>query len=269
MRYDDTDESGDRAPRSGRDPEGSHEAHDAHEQAGPHGQEHGYERGYDGSEEGGPHERGHGRGPHGRGGRFGGRGPGGGHGPGGHGAGGFGPGGFGPGGFGPGGFGPGGFGPGFGPGGRRGRRPRGDVRNAVLLLLAEQPMHGYQLMEAIAERSGGRWRPSPGAIYPTLNLLEDEGVLTLTRDAGRKLATLTAEGRALVERESAGWPDPFGSDEQHAGVDLRGEAGQLLEAVRAVGRGGTEPQRERAAQILADARRSVYRILAGDDEPTA
>src|SRR6478736_9262363 len=92
---------------------------------------------------------------------------------------------------GPGGFGPGGFGPGgFGPGGRRGRRPRGDVRNAILLLLAEQPMHGYQLMEAIAERSDGRWRPSPGAVYPTLNLLEDEGVVTLTASAGRKLATL-------------------------------------------------------------------------------
>ncbi|WP_186812776.1 PadR family transcriptional regulator, partial [Cellulomonas hominis] len=96
---------------------------------------------------------------HGRGGR--------GH-HGGHG--GFGPRGFGGGpGFGPGGpgFAPG-FGPGPGPGGpggsRRGRRPRGDVRNAILLLLAEQPMHGYQLMEAIAERSGGRWRPSPGAV---------------------------------------------------------------------------------------------------------
>jgi DNA-binding PadR family transcriptional regulator len=142
------------------------------------------------------------------------------------------------------------------------------VRIAVLLLLAEQPMHGYQLMEAIAERSGGRWRPSPGAIYPTLNLLEDEGVLTLTASAGRKLATLTEEGRALVERESAGWPDPFATESEEQGVDLRAELGQLHEAVRSVARGGTEPQRVRAAEILADARRSVYRLLAGD-EPTA
>lgn len=186
-------------------------------------------------------------------------------------------GGFGPRGFGGGpGFGPGGpgFAPGFGPGpggpggSRRGRRPRGDVRNAILLLLAEQPMHGYQLMEAIAERSGGRWRPSPGAVYPTLNLLEDEGVITLTQSAGRKLAELTEEGRALVERESAGWPDPFGTEGAESGVDLRGELAQLHEAVRSVGRGGTEEQRARAAQILADARRSVYRLLAGD-EPTA
>jgi DNA-binding PadR family transcriptional regulator len=203
----------------------------------------------------GSHEGHHGHGPRG----FGGRGP----------RGGFGPGGFGPGGFGPGGF--GGFGPGFGPGGpgsRRGRRPRGDVRNAILLLLVEQPMHGYQLMEAIAERSGGRWRPSPGAVYPTLNLLEDEGVLTLTASAGRKLATLTEEGRALVETESASWPDPFATDEAEQGVDLRDGLGQLAEAVRAVARGGTEPQRDRAAEILADARKAVYRLLAGD-EPTA
>ena len=235
MRYNDTnDESEDRAERSGRGPHGSHEGH-------------------------------HGHGPRGSGGR----GPRGGFGAG-FGAGGFGPGGFGPGGFGPGGF--GGFGPGFGPGGpggRRGRRPRGDVRNAILLLLAEQPMHGYQLMEAIAERSGGRWRPSPGAVYPTLNLLEDEGVLTLTASAGRKLATLTPEGRALVEAESASWPDPFATDEAaQQGVDLRDGLGQLAEAVRAVARGGTEPQRERAAEILADARKAVYRLLAGD-EPTA
>jgi DNA-binding PadR family transcriptional regulator len=235
MRSDDDNQadSEDRGERSGRGPQGSHEGH------GPFG--HG----------------GHG----GRGGHGGfGRGPRGGFGPG------FGPGGPG---FGPG-FGPGGGfgGPGFGgPGGRRGRRPRGDVRNAILLLLAEQPMHGYQLMEAIAERSGGRWRPSPGAVYPTLNLLEDEGVLTLTASAGRKLATLTEEGRALVERESAGWPDPFASEPGESGVDLRGELGQLHEAVRSVARGGTEAQRVRAAEILAEARRSVYRLLAGD-EPT-
>lgn len=232
MRYNESDdESEARQERSGRGPHGSHEGHERHE-------------GH------------HGHGPRG----FGGRGP----------RGGFGPGGFGPGGFGPGGFGGfGGFGPGFGPGGaRRGRRPRGDVRNAILLLLAEQPMHGYQLMEAIAERSGGRWRPSPGAVYPTLNLLEDEGVLTLTASAGRKLATLTAEGRALVEAESASWPDPFATDEPEPGVDLRDGLGQLAEAVRAVARGGTEQQRERAAEVLADARKAVYRLLAGD-EPTA
>src|SRR3954454_774724 len=92
-----------------------------------------------------------------------------------------------------------------GRGGRGGRAPRGDVRTAVLLLLAEEPMHGYQLMQAIAERSGGSWTPSPGAIYPTLNQLEDEGLVTVTADAGRKLVTLTDAGREYLESQG----DPF------------------------------------------------------------
>src|SRR6478609_5305548 len=84
------------------------------------------------------------------------------------------------------------------PHGRRGRVPRGDVRMAILQLLAEEPMHGYQLMQAIGDRSGGRWTPSPGAIYPTLNQLEDEGLVVVTADAGRKLATLTDAGREHI-----------------------------------------------------------------------
>lgn len=242
MRNDDENEEFEgREQRPGRGPEGSHESGTAHDER-------------------------EGRGPWRHGGH-GGRGPRGGFG---GGRGGFGPGFGGPGGpgFGPGGpgFGPG-FGPG-GPGGRRGRRPRGDVRNAILLLLAEQPMHGYQLMEAIAARSDGRWRPSPGAVYPTLNLLEDEGVITLTQSAGRRMAELTEAGRALVEQESAGWPDPFATEGAEPGVDLRGELGLLHEAVRSVARGGTVEQQGRAAQILTEARRSVYRLLAGD-EPSA
>src|SRR5689334_23381353 len=67
--------------------------------------------------------------------------------------------------------------------GGRGRVPRGDVRTAVLLLLAEEPMHGYQLMQAVSDRTGGRWSPSPGAIYPTINQLEDEGLVEITADA--------------------------------------------------------------------------------------
>src|SRR5690348_9353331 len=105
----------------------------------------------------------------------------------------------------------------------RGRAPRGDVRAAVLLLLAEEPMHGYQLMQAIAERSGGRWRPSPGAIYPTINQLEDEGLVTVTAESGRKLVTITDAGRQqLAERKEAG-ADPFaGFRADGPGVDLRG-----------------------------------------------
>src|SRR5438270_5620152 len=93
--------------------------------------------------------------------------------------------------------------------GGRGRAMRGDVRTAVLQLLAEEPMHGYQLMQAIAERSGGRWTPSPGAIYPTINQLEDEGLVVVTADAGRKLVTLTDAGREHIEARRESASDPF------------------------------------------------------------
>jgi DNA-binding PadR family transcriptional regulator len=136
------------------------------------------------------------------------------------------------------------------------------------MLLAEQPMHGYQLMQAIAERSGGRWTPSPGAIYPTISQLEDEGLVTVTADAGRKLVTLTETGRAHVEERRATWADPMtGGPEADDGPDLRGLLVQLHEAARQVGRTGDDAQRAKAAEVLTEARRSLYLLLA--DAPEA
>jgi DNA-binding PadR family transcriptional regulator len=151
--------------------------------------------------------------------------------------------------------------------GGRGRAPRGDVRAATLLLLAEEPMHGYQLMQAIAERSGGRWAPSPGAIYPTISQLEDEGLVTVTADAGRKLVTLTDAGREHLE--SLG--NPFaGFSAEGPGTDLRGLVEQLHGAVRQVARNGSEAQLTAAAGIIADARRALYLLLAdGPGSPEA
>ncbi|WP_448639531.1 PadR family transcriptional regulator [Geodermatophilus sp. URMC 63] len=137
------------------------------------------------------------------------------------------------------------------------------MRTAVLLLLAEQPMHGYQLMQAIAERSGGRWTPSPGAVYPTISALEDEGLATVTAEAGRKLVTLTDAGRAHVEERRATWPDPFGGAQgAAAGRDLRGLLEEVHGAVRQVGRTGSEAQLTAAAAVLAEARRALYLLLA-------
>ena len=165
------------------------------------------------------------------------------------------------------------FPPDGGPGHRRGGRgrvPRGDVRAAVLLLLAEEPMHGYQLMQAIAERSGSRWSPSPGAIYPTISQLEDEGLVTVTADAGRKLVTLTDAGREHVEQGRQVWPDPFGGrGPAGAGADLRGQLDQLHGAVRQVARAGTDAQVTAAVAVLAEARRALYLRLADDAPPTA
>jgi DNA-binding PadR family transcriptional regulator len=152
--------------------------------------------------------------------------------------------------------------------GGRSRRPRGDVRTAVLLLLTDQPMHGYQLMQAIAERSGGRWTPSPGAIYPTISQLEDEGLVTVTAESGRKLVSLTEAGRAHVEERRVTWSDPFaGTDAAAPGTDLRGLLQQLHEAARQVARTGDDAQLTQAAQVLTEARRSLYLLLA--DAPQA
>ena len=155
--------------------------------------------------------------------------------------------------------------------GGRGRAPRGDVRAAVLLLLAEEPMHGYQLMQAIAERSGGSWSPSPGAIYPTINQLEDEGLVTVTADAGRKLVTLTDAGREHIEARRETWSDPFaGHRASGPGSDLRGLLEQLHAAARQVARTGTDAQLTEAARVLAEARRSLYLLLAdGPGAPDA
>jgi DNA-binding PadR family transcriptional regulator len=145
----------------------------------------------------------------------------------------------------------------------RGRVSRGDVRSAVLLLLADEPMHGYQLMQTIADRSGGRWTPSPGAIYPTLNQLEDEGLVVMTAESGRKLVTLTEAGRKHVDEHAGSWPDPFaGPAVDTPGANLRGLLEELHMAARQVGRTGTDAQREKAAEILSGARRALYLLLA-------
>ncbi|MDQ0375464.1 PadR family transcriptional regulator [Cellulomonas humilata] len=175
-------------------------------------------------------------------------------------------------GFGPGG--PRGFGgPGFGPGGR-GRGPgrragRGDIRAAILLLLAEEPMHGYQLIQQIGERSGGTWRPSPGAIYPALNLLEDEGLIAITSESGRKMATLTEAGGTYVtqnaEQLGSPWEDAA-SRPTSPGRALRGALEALGAAAHQVARTGTDQQATKALEVLDRARRDLYLILAGDPQ---
>jgi DNA-binding PadR family transcriptional regulator len=165
----------------------------------------------------------------------------------------------------------GGPGFGFGPGGR-GRGPgrragRGDIRAAILLLLAEEPMHGYQLIQQIGERSGGTWRPSPGAIYPALNLLEDEGLIAITSESGRKMATLTEAGGTYVtenaEQLGSPWEDAA-SRPTSPGRALRGALEALGAAAHQVARTGTDQQATKALEVLDRARRDLYLILAGD-----
>jgi DNA-binding PadR family transcriptional regulator len=157
---------------------------------------------------------------------------------------------------------------GMGPG-RRGRARRGDVRAAALLLLSEEPRNGYQLMEEIERRSGGAWRPSPGSIYPALAQLEDEGLVQADESAGRRSFRLTEEGVAYVEenRESLGSPwDEASEGMPTEFVELRNLIGGLAMATMQVAQSGNEQQVDEAKKILGDARRSLYKMLAEDEE---
>lgn len=164
----------------------------------------------------------------------------------------------------------------WGPGklryrGRRGRARRGDVRAGILALLAEQPMHGYQIIQELESRSGGLWRPSPGSVYPTLQLLEDEGLVGQEETDGKRVYTLTEEGRtqsaALLER--AGRP-PWETSAEGDDLALRlhQAAFQVEAAAMQTTHAGSREQVEQAIEILADARRRIYAILAEEDEAT-
>src|SRR5215211_3255559 len=155
-----------------------------------------------------------------------------------------------------------------GPQGRgRGRAQRGDVRTAILLVLADQPMHGYQIMQAMGDRTGGAWRPSPGAVYPTIAQLEDEGLVTTQEEGGRRLVTLTPEGSAYLEERSTRLGDPFADFAgQPSRPDLREGMQELQAAARQIVTSGSAAQIEAAAQVLAQARRSLYLILAGEPD---
>ena len=182
---------------------------------------------------------------------------------------------FGPG-FGPGfgrGFGPGGFGFGFGAGprgrrrgGPRRRGRRGDVRAAILVLLAERPMHGYEMIQEIAERSQDLWRPSPGSVYPTLQLLVDEGLITGSETEGsKKLFELTDAGKAAAEKvETPPWDEiAEGVDPSH--LNLRAAVGKLFGAVAQSAHAASAEQQQRIIEIVNNARREIYTILGEDD----
>ncbi|MGW6128568.1 PadR family transcriptional regulator [Cellulomonas sp. NPDC055163] len=157
-----------------------------------------------------------------------------------------------------------GRGPGRGPGRRAGR---GDIRAAVLLLLVEQPMHGYQLIQEIGERTGGRWRPSPGAIYPALSMLEDEGLVTITAEQGRKLARLTDAGQAYVTEHADELGSPWQDAQDrpvHPGRALREAVEALGAAAGQVARTGDEAQTAQALAVIDRARRELYLVLAGE-----
>lgn len=164
-------------------------------------------------------------------------------------------------------------GPGLPGGGRHGgprgarfdRMRRGDIRTALLAVLAEAPGHGYDLIGRLEEKSGGAWRPSPGSVYPTLQMLEDEGLIRSEERDGKRVYEITDAGRTEGEQRVAddGAPPwellvPGGRPSS----DMREAIAQLALATKQIAGAGNEAQRERAVEILVDARKRLYGILA-------
>jgi DNA-binding PadR family transcriptional regulator len=158
--------------------------------------------------------------------------------------------------------------PPLGPGQRGrhgGRGRRANVRDAILTLLSERSMHGYEMIQEVERRSRGTWRPSPGSVYPTLQLLEDEGLIVAeAAEGGRKRYNLTESGQASQRGDDAArapW-ERLREEYGESVLDTRAAIHGIMQAVGEVMRVGSDGQREQANHVLEQARRQLYRILA-------
>ncbi|HXY38171.1 MAG TPA: PadR family transcriptional regulator [Vicinamibacteria bacterium] len=171
-------------------------------------------------------------------------------------------------------FGPGGFEAPFGrfpfgrfPFGGGARARRGDVRGAILALLAEQPRNGYQIMQELEKRSRSVWRPSPGSVYPALQQLQDEGLIEEKAEGTGRTFSLTEAGRAYVREHPdevrAPWEDDDEEDDA-PGRELFGALRDTAVALWQIAVTGTAAQRAEARKVLEETRRALYRILASE-----
>jgi DNA-binding PadR family transcriptional regulator len=150
---------------------------------------------------------------------------------------------------------------------RGGRMRRGDIRTAVLAVLAEEPGHGYDVIQRLEEKTAGAWRPSPGSVYPTLQLLEDEGLVRSVERDSKRVYEITDLGRDEATRrvdEAGGTPwDLAGRDDDRIG-ELRDAIRQLLIAAKQVSASNDSKGLERTIAILKRARKEIYTMLAED-----
>jgi DNA-binding PadR family transcriptional regulator len=150
---------------------------------------------------------------------------------------------------------------------RGGRMRRGDIRTAVLAVLAEEPGHGYDVIQRLEEKTAGAWRPSPGSVYPTLQLLEDEGLVRSVERDAKRVYEITAAGRDEAARrveEAGGTPwELAGRDDDRIG-ELRDAVRQLLIASKQVSVSNDRQGLERTIEILKRARKEIYTMLAED-----
>jgi DNA-binding PadR family transcriptional regulator len=148
------------------------------------------------------------------------------------------------------------------------RARRGNVRAAILSVLAEEPMHGYQIMQQLEEHSGGMWRPSPGSVYPTLQLLEDQGFIKGEEVEGRRVFALTEAGKTEAEASKERHGTPWESSEhgdQGPRFKLRKVVFQIGAAVKQIGTTGSSEQVDTTLEILAETRKRIYSLLAEGD----
>ena len=153
------------------------------------------------------------------------------------------------------------------PGRGRGRMRRGDIRTAVLAVLSEEPGHGYDVIQRLEDKTEGSWRPSPGSVYPMLQLLADEGLARSVERDGKRVYELTDAGREETQRrieEAGGTPWDLANRSDSNFGQLRDNARQLHMAIRQVAASGRPEQVERAVGIVRDARKHLYGLLAED-----
>ena len=143
----------------------------------------------------------------------------------------------------------------------------GDIRTTLLVVLGEGSGHGYDLIQRLEEKSEGAWRPSPGSVYPTLQLLEDEGLVRSTERDAKRVYEVTDAGRAEATsriEEAGGTPWELAGRNGRPSGELREVLFQLHLAAKQIAGAGTPEQRERAIVIIRDARKQLYGILAED-----
>ena len=152
---------------------------------------------------------------------------------------------------------------GFGPFGH-GRARRGDVQTSVLRLLAESPMHGYQIIQELAARSGGAWNPGPGSVYPTLQAMEEQDLVTSTMDGSKRVFSLTDKGRTAAESGEGTARTPWDDIADASGprIDLRQALHGLMAAASQIERTGTDDQIAKATDQVDQARKAIYLLLA-------
>ena len=149
--------------------------------------------------------------------------------------------------------------------GDRSRTRRGDIKFILLELLAERPQNGYELMNELETRRGGFRRPSPGSVYPTLQMLEEGGYLTSEEVEGKRVYTITESGKQFLsdrKPQSDSRNNTFVESKPSELIELRRTLTELNDAVTQVARSSNVDLANRVCDLLVQVKRNIYKLLA-------